>query len=49
MQNLCGVDISKDWLDSFIDPNYFERFENSPEGIGPGHGFLRQSVALSIV
>jgi transposase len=33
MQNLCGVDISKDWLDSFIAPNHFERFENSPEGI----------------
>lgn len=33
MQNICGVDISKDGLDSFIAPDHFERFENSPEGI----------------
>jgi transposase len=33
MQNICGVDISKDGLDSFIAPGHFERFENSPEGI----------------
>jgi transposase len=34
MQNACGVDISKDWLDGFVGPDHFERFENSPEGIG---------------
>ena len=33
MQNICGVDISKDGLDSFVGPDHFERFENSPEGI----------------
>lgn len=33
MQNLCGVDISKDRLDCFIQPDHFIQFENSPEGI----------------
>lgn len=44
MQNMCGVDVSKDWLDSFIAPGHFERFENNEEGIvrlaafARGHG-----------
>ena len=33
MQNICGVDISKDGLDSFVGLDHFERFENSPECI----------------
>jgi transposase len=41
MQNLCGVDISKEWLDSFIGPDHFERFENSPEGISKLADFVR--------
>lgn len=41
MQNLCGVDISKDWLDSFIGPDHFERFENSPEGISKLADFVQ--------
>jgi transposase len=41
MQNICGVDISKDWLDSFIAPNHFERFENAPEGISKLAVFLQ--------
>jgi transposase len=41
MQNYCGVDISKDWLDCFIPPSHFERFENSPEGIGKLAGFVQ--------
>jgi transposase len=41
MQNSCGVDISKDWLDSFIGPDHFERFENSPEGISKLADFVR--------
>lgn len=40
MQNYCGVDISKDWLDCFIPPAHFERFENNPEGIGRLAGVL---------
>jgi transposase len=41
MQNYCGVDVSKDWLDCFIQPSHFERFENSPEGLGKLAGFLQ--------
>jgi transposase len=41
MQNCCGVDVSKDWLDCFIQPAHFERFENSPEGIGKLAGFVQ--------
>jgi transposase len=33
MQNVCGVDISKDWLDCFIQSGHFERFENTVDGI----------------
>ena len=33
MQNICGVDISKDWLDAFASPTgCFERFANTPDG-----------------
>ena len=49
MQNLCGVDISKDWLDSFIEPNYFERFENSPEGISKLAAFVRMHSCSLVV
>jgi transposase len=41
MQNICGVDISKDGLDSFVAPNHFERFDNSPEGISALADFVR--------
>lgn len=41
MQNYCGVDVSRDWLDCFIPPSHFERFENSPEGLGKLAGFLQ--------
>ena len=34
MKRICGVDISKDWLDAFAGPTgVFERFANTPEGI----------------
>lgn len=50
MQNICGVDISKDWLDSFVGPNHFERFENSPEGISKLADFVRtHSVSLVVM
>jgi transposase len=44
MQNICGVDISKDWLDCFILPGHFERFENTPDGIGRLVDLLRQGA-----
>lgn len=49
MQNSCGVDVSKDWLDSFIPPSHFERFENSPEGIGRLADFIRIHAASLVV
>lgn len=34
MPNICGVDISKDWLDCFASQaGSFERFANTPEGV----------------
>lgn len=34
MKAICGVDISKDWLDAFAGPTgEFRRFANAPEGI----------------
>lgn len=49
MQNLCGVDVSKDGLDSFIPPSHFERFENSPEGIARLADFVRIHAASLVV
>lgn len=49
MQNYCGVDVSKDWLDCFIPPSHFERFENSSEGIGRLADFIRIHAASLVV
>jgi transposase len=49
MQNYCGVDTSKQWLDCFIAPNHFERFENNPDGIGRLAGFVQSHGATLVV
>jgi transposase len=49
MQNMCGVDISKQWLDSFIAPDHFERFENNEEGIVKLAAFVRGHDADMVV
>lgn len=50
MQNICGVDISKDWLDCFFQPNHIERFENTPEGIGRlADALRRHDVSLVVM
>lgn len=49
MQNMCGVDISKNWLDSFIAPDHFERFENNEEGIVRLAAFVRDHDAHLVV
>jgi len=49
MQNKCGVDISKQWLDSFIAPDHFERFENTIEGVAKLAEFVRQHKADLVV
>jgi transposase len=49
MQNICGVDVSKDWLDSFVQPSHFERFENNAEGIAKLGDFVRRHQAQLVV
>jgi transposase len=49
MQNICGVDVSKDWLDSFVQPSHFERFENNAEGIAKLGAFVRSHQGELVV
>lgn len=49
MQNICGVDVSKDWLDAFLPPASFERFANTPEGIGQLADFVRTGAGTLVV
>src|SRR5690606_5002352 len=49
MQNLCGVDVSKDWLDAFAEPGHHCRFANTPEGIGELARFCRGHRAGLVV
>jgi transposase len=49
MQNICGVDVSKDWLDAFLRPTSFERFANTPDGIGQLADFVRTGAGTLVV
>jgi transposase len=49
MHNVCGVDISKDWLDSFIAPDHFQRFSNDAEGIAALADFVHSHEADLVV
>jgi transposase len=49
MQKICGVDVSKDWLDSFIAPDHFQRFANDAEGIAALGDFVHRHGALLVV
>ena len=51
MQNICGVDISKDWLDSFASPTgCFERFANTADGVVALSAFCREAdIALVVM
>ena len=49
MQKMCGVDVSKDWLDSFIAPDHFQRFANDAEGIAALADFVRHHEADLVV
>jgi transposase len=33
MQRICGVDVSKTWLDAWVAPSHFQRFDNTAEGV----------------
>ena len=50
MQNICGVDISKDWLDSFASPTgCFERFANTADGVVALSAFCREAGVELVV
>src|SRR5688500_9407623 len=49
MQNPCGVDVSKDWLDAFVAPGHQQRFANTPEGIAELARFCRDHAAELVV
>jgi transposase len=49
MQNPCGVDVSKDWLDAFAAPDHHQRFANTPEGIDALVRFCRTHAADLVV
>jgi transposase len=42
MQIICGVDVSKAWLDAFVAPDQYRRFANSPDGVTDLAGFCRE-------
>jgi transposase len=41
MQTICGVDVSKAWLDGWIAPSHFRRFDNTAEGVEALLAFCR--------
>lgn len=47
MQNICGVDIAKDRLDAFAEPNHHRRFATDPEGIAALAGFGALAASLA--
>jgi transposase len=50
MHDICGVDISKDWLDAFAGPTgQFERFANTPDGIRALARFCTQAGVQLVV
>src|SRR6187399_3176442 len=49
MQNLCGVDVSKGWLDAFVEPGHHQRFANTPEGIAQLARLCRSHAAELVV
>ncbi len=48
MQRICGVDVSKAWLDAWL-AGHFKRFANSAEGVGPLLAFCREHGAELVV
>ena len=42
MQIICGVDVSKAWLDAFVAPDQYRRFANNPDGVTNLAGFCRE-------
>ena len=50
MQIICGVDVSKDWLDGWIAPDHFARFANTPDGVAALGNFVgKHGVGLVVM
>jgi transposase len=49
MQTICGVDVSKAWLDAWIAPSHFKRFDNGQEGVEALLAFCRAHDAELVV
>jgi transposase len=50
MQTICGVDVSKAWLDAWIEPVGHQRFANTPEGVVALAGrAIEQGVELVVM
>lgn len=49
MQIICGVDVSKAWLDAWVAPGSYERFANTEEGVGALADFCRGHGAGLVV
>ena len=49
MQIICGVDVSKDWLDAFVAPDHHRRFANTPDGVADLAGFCRDHDVQLVV
>jgi transposase len=48
MQMICGVDVSKKWLDAWVEGHY-RRFANSAEGVAELGAFCREHAAELVV
>jgi transposase len=49
MQIICGVDVSKKWLDAWLEPAGYCRFAHSPEGVTALGGWCREHDAELVV
>jgi transposase len=49
MQTICGVDVSKAWLDAWIAPAHFQRFDNGWEGVEALRAFCHGHGAELVV
>jgi len=49
MQTICGVDVSKAWLDCWIEPAGYRRLANTPEGVAQVLAWCREYGAELVV
>ena len=49
MQIICGVDVSKAWLDAWVTGGVFQRFANDEQGITALLALCREQVVELVV